>query len=80
MQLVALASSAALLIAASPPGPAASALSDAMTANATTATPGCAVGVIEQGRLAYERGFGAADLGTGRQIDPRTVCNLSSLA
>ena len=80
MQLVALASSAALLIAASPPGPAASALNDAMAANATTATPGCAVGVIEQGRLAYERGFGAADLGTGRQIDPRTVFNLASMS
>ena len=38
------------------------------------------MGVIEHGRLAYARGYGAADLATGRQIDPRTVFNLASMS
>ncbi len=84
MKLLVLACSTALLIAARAPGPgpspAVAALDTAMTGHATTATPGCAAGVIEHGRLAYARGYGAADLATGRQIDTRTVFNLASMS
>jgi CubicO group peptidase (beta-lactamase class C family) len=80
MKLLTLACSAALLIAARTPDPAIAALDGAMIAYATPATPGCAVGVIQGGRLAHARGYGAADLGTGRQIDARTAFNLASMS
>lgn len=42
--------------------------------------PGCAVGVIEGGRLVHARGYGAADLSTGRPITPRTAFNIASMS
>ena len=42
--------------------------------------PGCAVGVIEDGRLAEARYFGLADLGTGEAIGPDTRFNIASIS
>src|SRR5687768_1496053 len=42
--------------------------------------PGCAVGVIEDGRLVHARGYGAADLSTGRPITTRTAFNIASMS
>jgi CubicO group peptidase (beta-lactamase class C family) len=42
--------------------------------------PGCAVGVIEGGRLVHARGYGAADLSTGRPITTKTAFNIASMS
>jgi len=42
--------------------------------------PGCAVGVIEEGRLIHARGYGSADLSTGRPITARTAFNIASMS
>ncbi len=42
--------------------------------------PGCAVGVIEEGRLVQARGYGSADLATGRPITPKTAFNIASMS
>lgn len=42
--------------------------------------PGCAVGVIEGGRLVHARGYGSADLSTGRAITGRTAFNIASMS
>lgn len=41
-------------------------------------TPGCALGVIVNGELAYARGFGMANLDYGIAIDPRSVFRIGS--
>jgi CubicO group peptidase (beta-lactamase class C family) len=42
--------------------------------------PGCAVGVIEGGRLIHARGYGSADLSTGRPITTKTAFNIASMS
>ena len=42
--------------------------------------PGCAVGVVEDGRLAEARYFGRADFGTGEAIGPDTRFNIASIS
>lgn len=34
-------------------------------------SPGCALGIVKDGALIYQRGYGIADLATGEAIDPR---------
>lgn len=41
-------------------------------------SPGCALGVIRDGRLAYTRGYGMADLERGAPITMRTVFDIGS--
>ncbi len=43
-------------------------------------TPGCALGVYLNGQMAYERGYGMADLGHGVPISPTTVFYIGSTA
>lgn len=40
--------------------------------------PGCAVGVFQNGRIAYARGYGMADLNQGMAITPRTAFYIAS--
>lgn len=42
--------------------------------------PGCAVGVIEDGRLLHARGYGSADISTGRPITTKTAFNIASMS
>jgi CubicO group peptidase (beta-lactamase class C family) len=42
--------------------------------------PGAAVLVVENGRVAFERGYGVAELRTGRPIDARTNFRLASVS
>jgi CubicO group peptidase (beta-lactamase class C family) len=42
--------------------------------------PGCAAGVMQNGRILWTRGFGCADLDTGRPITPDTVFNIASIS
>jgi CubicO group peptidase (beta-lactamase class C family) len=41
--------------------------------------PGLAVGVIENGRLAYSRGFGIMKLGENRPVTPQTLFHMASI-
>ncbi len=43
-----------------------------------TDRPGCAVGVYRNGRVAYARGYGMADLNQGIAISPKTVFYIAS--
>jgi CubicO group peptidase (beta-lactamase class C family) len=43
-------------------------------------SPGCAVAVMKNGRIAYERGYGMADLDHGVKITPATVFHVGSIA
>ena len=43
-------------------------------------SPGCAAGMIEGGRLVHARGYGSADIETGRPITPSTPFNLASMS
>lgn len=43
-----------------------------------TAAPGCALGVYRDGRMAYTRGYGMADLNQGIAISPGTVFYIAS--
>jgi CubicO group peptidase (beta-lactamase class C family) len=45
-----------------------------------TDRPGCAVGVVEDGKLVSARGFGMADLEHGVPITPTTVFHVASLS
>ncbi len=40
--------------------------------------PGCAVGVIESGKLVHATGYGFADIERGVRIDADTVFNIAS--
>jgi CubicO group peptidase (beta-lactamase class C family) len=42
------------------------------------ATPGCALGVVHDGKLEYQKGFGMASLELGVPITPRTVFDIGS--
>ena len=45
-----------------------------------TDRPGCAVGVSQRGRVLLERGYGMADLESGRPMTPATIVHAASLA
>jgi CubicO group peptidase (beta-lactamase class C family) len=45
-----------------------------------TDRPGCAVGVSHRGRVVLERGYGMADLESGRPMTPTTVVHAASVA
>lgn len=42
--------------------------------------PGMAVGVVHDGELVYARGFGKADIDTGRDVDTDTVFRIGSIS
>lgn len=46
----------------------------------TTVSPGCALSVIENGRIIYERGYGMADLDHGVPITPESVFHVASMS
>jgi CubicO group peptidase (beta-lactamase class C family) len=50
------------------------------TAFASAATPGCAAGVILDGRLVHNRGYGTANLDHGIALDGRSVFYLASVS
>jgi CubicO group peptidase (beta-lactamase class C family) len=43
-------------------------------------TPGCALGVVRDGRLIYEKAFGLADVEQGTRIGPDTVFHVASVS
>ena len=43
-------------------------------------SPGCAVAVMKDGRIAYKRGYGMADLDRGEKITPATVFHVGSIS
>lgn len=43
-----------------------------------TTSPGCALGVVQQGELVYARGYGMANLETGTPITPETAFYIAS--
>jgi CubicO group peptidase (beta-lactamase class C family) len=42
------------------------------------ATPGCALGIVREGKLEYQKGFGMASLELGVPMTPRTVFDIGS--
>jgi CubicO group peptidase (beta-lactamase class C family) len=61
------------------PPPTVAAQIDALFARfAQGASPGCAVAVVERGRVAYARGYGFANLERRVPISPRTVFDIAS--
>lgn len=46
----------------------------------TTVSPGCAVSVMKDGRIVYERGYGMADLDHNIPITPQTVFHVASMS
>jgi len=54
---------------------------DTLFADHDSATgPGCALGIAEDGELAYARGYGMADIEGGVPVDSRTVFHLASVS
>src|SRR5258708_7772380 len=51
---------------------------DAIFARFTAQTPGCGLGVVRDGGLAYEKGYGMASLELGVPITSRTVFDIGS--
>ncbi len=43
-------------------------------------SPGCALGVVQNGQLAYERGYGVANIHTGKPVTTETVFYLASVS
>jgi CubicO group peptidase (beta-lactamase class C family) len=43
-------------------------------------SPGCAVAVMKDGRIVYQRGYGMADLDRGEKITPTTVFHVGSIS
>ena len=46
----------------------------------STVTPGCALAVVKDGRILYERGYGMADLDHNVPITPATVFHVASMS
>jgi CubicO group peptidase (beta-lactamase class C family) len=46
----------------------------------TTVTPGCALSVMKDGKIIYERGYGMADLDHNVPITPSTVFHVASMS
>lgn len=51
---------------------------DAVFAKFGPTTPGCALGVIQNGKLTYEKGYGMASIELGVPITPHTVFDIGS--
>jgi CubicO group peptidase (beta-lactamase class C family) len=64
---------------APPPSPAAQ-VDKLFQSMDTTVSPGCAVAAIKAGKIAYERGYGMADLDHNIPITPTTVFHVASLS
>src|SRR3954463_9329000 len=43
-------------------------------------SPGCALAVIKEGKVIYERGYGCANLEYGMPITPSTVFDIASVS
>jgi len=52
---------------------------DALAAPKAKQAPGCAISIVQDGALAFARGYGLADLATGRAITPDTSFNVASM-
>lgn len=46
----------------------------------TTSSPGCALAVVKDGRIAYEHGYGMANLELGIAISPQSVFDIGSVS
>jgi CubicO group peptidase (beta-lactamase class C family) len=46
----------------------------------STESPGCALSVIKDGQIIYERGYGMADLDHAVPINPETVFHVASIS
>jgi CubicO group peptidase (beta-lactamase class C family) len=46
----------------------------------TTSSPGCALAVVKDGRIVYERGYGMANLELGIAITPQSVFDIGSVS
>ncbi len=80
MLLAVFASAPAAAQAPAPPPAWATTLDSAVTAEmARTRTPGAQVAVVVDGRLAYTRGYGVADIETGRAVTDRTLFRVGSV-
>ena len=55
-------------------------IGDVFTHLDNTRSPGCAVGVLEEGELAFARGYGMANLDHGIAITPRTIFRIGSVS
>lgn len=67
--------------AAAPPSPEPPASRiDAIFASYAAAVPGCAVGVERAGKTLYAKGFGAADLQSGRALTPQSRVYMASVS
>lgn len=53
---------------------------DAVFADVDKSAPGYAVGIVQNGKLVYARGFGSANLDYGTPITAKTVFNVASLS
>lgn len=76
--LLALMSLAGLSAAAAQSVPAPAAIDSIFARYDHTHTPGCALGVFRNGAIAYQRGYGMADLNQGVPISPGTVFYIAS--
>jgi len=45
-----------------------------------TKTPGCAVAIIAQGKLVFEKGYGMANLECGAPVTPKTIFDVASVS
>jgi CubicO group peptidase (beta-lactamase class C family) len=78
--LLALASASVAAQAAAPQGAAREAAVDKVFAAWTTSTPGCAVGVAENGRPVLQRAYGMAELEHGAANRPDTIFEAGSVS
>src|SRR5215470_10598818 len=70
------------------PGPATRTLADATRASIDSVfapinrkdSPGCGLGIVRDGQLMYERGYGLASLEHGVPIGPETVFDIASVS
>jgi CubicO group peptidase (beta-lactamase class C family) len=60
--------------------PASAGVDSIFAAYARPGSPGCAAGVVQNGRLVHERGYGSANLDYGIPLTPRSVFYLASLS
>jgi CubicO group peptidase (beta-lactamase class C family) len=60
--------------------PAPAAVDNVFSAYDTPGSPGCALGVAQNGRMLYEHGYGTAELEWGIPISPTTVFNVGSIS
>src|SRR5438034_3236146 len=43
-------------------------------------SPGCALAVVQDGKVVYMRGYGIADLEEGTRIEPSTIFHVASMS